>query len=98
MLNKQKLKFLRSLAHDASPIIWIGQHGLSENVQEELQRALDHHELVKIKLRVGERSEREKISQSLCEITGAELVQKIGNTLTVYRANKKEAVISFPKS
>ncbi|NKB38135.1 MAG: ribosome assembly RNA-binding protein YhbY [Gammaproteobacteria bacterium] len=98
MLNKQKLKFLRSLAHEASPIIWIGQHGLSANVQEELQQALDHHELVKIKLRVGERNERDTIAQSLCDITGAEVVQKIGNTLTVYRANKKEARISFPKS
>ena len=98
MLNKQKLKFLRSLAHEASPIIWIGQHGLSPNVLEEVQKALEHHELVKIKLRVGERSEREKVSQSLCELTGAELVQKIGNTLTLYKVNEKEAVINFPKT
>ena len=98
MLNKQKLKFLKGLAHDASPIVWIGQHGLSENVMLELENALDPHELVKIKLRVGDREQREKVSRELCENTGADLVQQIGSTLTLYRANKDRAVISFPKS
>ena len=97
MLSKQRLKFLKGLAHDASPIIWIGQNGLSENVMLELENALDHHELVKIKLRVGDRDEREKASAQICEHTGAELVQRIGSTLTLYRANKDQPVISFPK-
>ncbi len=97
MLNKGQKKYLRSLAHDSKPIIWIGQHGLTGNVLEELDIALNHHELVKIKVRVGEREEREKVCDAICEKMHAELIKKIGNTATVFRRNKEEPVIKLPK-
>jgi RNA-binding protein len=94
-MNKQKLKFLRSLAHERKPYIWIGQHGLTEAVIEELQKALDQHELLKIKLRVGDRDERDKVCDDICDKCDAILIQKIGNTATVFRANKETPVIQF---
>ena len=97
MIDKQQLKYLCSLAHDSKPVIWIGQHGLTDNVLEELNNALDHHELVKIKVRVGDREEREKVTADICEKTSAELIKKIGNTVTVFRRNEEEPVIKFPK-
>jgi RNA-binding protein len=95
MINKQKLKILRSLAHDRKPVIWIGQNGLTENVNEEIIKALDHHELVKIKLRVGDRDARDKVCTSICHESGAELIQKIGNTIVIYRRNENAPVIQF---
>ena len=96
MLNKQKLKYLRSLAHDRKAVIWVGQHGLSDSVLEEINSALAHHELIKIKLRVGDRIERERICDDICVKASADLIQKIGNTVTVYRRNTEVPVIQLP--
>ena len=97
MITKAQRKYLRSLAHERKPVIWIGQHGLTDNVMDEINTALDHHELIKIKLRVGEREEREKVTRDLYSKTKAETIQKIGNTVTLYRRNDKTPVIRFPK-
>ncbi|MFT5133891.1 MAG: RNA-binding protein [Gammaproteobacteria bacterium] len=97
MINKQQLKYLRSLAHDRKPIIWIGQHGLTDNVKEEINIALEHHELIKIKLRVGDRETRDKVCDAICAGSKAALIQKIGNTVTIYRHNDEAPVIQFSK-
>ena len=95
-LTKEQKKFLRSLAHERKVIIWIGQNGLTENLLAEIDSALNHHELVKIKIRVGERELRDEIIESICNHTSALLVQKIGNTITLYKRKKNEPVIIFP--
>lgn len=95
-MNKQQLNFLRSLAHERKPVIWVGQQGLHESVLEEINAALDRHELVKIRLRVGDREAREKICGQICSRTNAVLVQKIGNTLSIYRRNDEAPVLKMP--
>ena len=54
----------------------------------ELDRALDDHELIKVKLAVGDKSAREAVAGELCQKSGAELIQAIGNTLLILRRNK----------
>ena len=95
-MNKHQLKYLRSLANNRKPVIWVGQHGLSDSVLEEINISLAHHELIKIKLRMGKRVERERICDDICVKTRAELIQKIGNTVTVYRRNTEVPVIQLP--
>ena len=95
-LKKEQKKHLRSLAHDLKTIIWIGQNGLTENVMEEINTALNHHELIKIKIRAGERTERDEIAESICEQTSAESIQKIGNVIVLYKKNKKVPKIKLP--
>lgn len=90
-LTHKQEKFLRRLAHDRKPVIWLGQHGLTGNVLAEIEAALDHHELIKIKLRVGERDARASMLDDICTVTGAEQVQIIGNIATVYRKNTRKA-------
>lgn len=97
LLTKKQEKFLRALAHERKPIIWLGNHGLSENVLAELETALKYHELVKVKLRVGDRELRDKTIEELCVKTRAEVVQRIGNIVTVYRKNRKHPGIVLPK-
>ena len=96
MLKKNQLQHLRKLAHNSNPVVWIGQHGLSENVLNEIEAALDHHELVKIKVRVGEREQRNAACDEICKATQATMIKKIGNTLSIYRANPDNPVISLP--
>ena len=97
LLTKKQTNFLRTIAHERKPVIWLGQHGLSENVLTELETALDYHELVKIKLRVGDRVLRNKIIEDICAKTRAEVVQRIGNIVSIYRRNRKHPGITLPK-
>jgi len=53
------------MAHGLKPFVMIGQHGLSESVLAELESTLLKHELIKIKLRVSDREEKQQIVQWL---------------------------------
>lgn len=97
-LNKAQKKYLRTLAHERKTIIWVGQQGLTDSVLSEIDAALDHHELVKLKIRVGERALRDEIAKTICERTSAELIQKIGNMIAIYRKNRTEPEIKLPKA
>jgi RNA-binding protein len=92
-LTEPQRKLLRSLSHPRKPIVAIGRNGLTEPVLIELERALDHHELVKIKVNISDRDERCAAIQTLCERTGAVLIQRIGFVATVFRRNKRHPVI-----
>lgn len=74
----------------------VGQHGLNENVLNELDIALDTHELIKVKI-AAERDERAEITQTLIEKSGAELVQTIGQMSILFRRNDKKPKILLPK-
>lgn len=96
-ITKTQQKFLRSKAHHLKPIIWIGQNGLTESVTAELETALDHHELIKIKLRVGDRELRNKMVDDICQMLHCIKIQGIGSMVSIYRKNHKQPVIELPK-
>jgi RNA-binding protein len=79
-------KQLKSEAHSLNPVVIIGQAGLTDAVLAEIEIALDHHELIKVKIR-AERDERKLISEKICTQTGAELIQSIGQVIVIYRLN-----------
>ncbi len=90
-LTPQQVRALRAEAHrlKLKPVVRVGQHGLSENVMKELEIALDHHELVKLRIPAADNDEKEAIIRGLTEPTGAELVQRIGHVLVLFRKNPK---------
>lgn len=92
-LTEPQRKLLRSLSHPRKPIVTIGRNGLTEPVLHELERALDHHELVKVKVNIADRGDRGAAIQALCEGTGAILIQRIGFVATVFRRNSEHPVI-----
>jgi len=96
MLSRDQIKALRALAHTRKVIVRIGQNGLTDNVLGEIEQALAHHELVKIGIRAGDRAVRDAITAAIIEKTGAETVQKIGNTLVLFRRNRQDPVITLP--
>lgn len=81
------IKQYRAIGHKLKPVLTIAGNGLSESVIAELERALDDHELIKIKLAVGEREARAAVTQELCEQSKAQLIQSIGNVIVVLRRN-----------
>jgi RNA-binding protein len=86
LTNEQK-KAYRAIGHNLNPVVTVASHGLSEGVLEELNRALDDHELIKIKVSVGDRDLKKAVIAELLGITKAMLVQQIGNTALLLRRN-----------
>ena len=89
MLDSASKKKLRAQAHGLKPVIMVGNAGFSEAVLAETEIALDHHELIKVKIR-AERDEREAICEKICHSTHAELIQIIGQIAVIYRKNPKK--------
>lgn len=86
------------MAHDLKPFVMIGQHGLSESVLAELESTLLKHELIKIKLRVSDREEKQQIVDKILIISKAELVQVIGGVLVIYRSFDDNPDIILPRT
>ena len=86
-LNSKERRQLRALAHNLRPVVTVAGKGLSDSVLQEVDRALADHELIKVKISVGDRTQRETIIGALCERSGALLVQRIGNIATLMRPN-----------
>lgn len=85
-LTTERKKYLRQLGHSLKPVVSVAAKGLSETVLKELNRALEDHELIKVKLNVDD---NKAMSQQLCESVNADLVQSIGNIVLIVRAAKK---------
>jgi len=96
-LSKSQIRHLRGLAHSLKPVVMIGQHGLRDSVLEELGIALEHHELIKAKVNVGDRDARDAVIKMVVEQTDAELVQRIGNMAVLFRRNPKKPRIELPR-
>jgi len=95
-LSEKQKKHLRRLAHPMSPIVMLGNAGLTDAVVNELDRALTDHELVKVSARVGERDARNEALAVLAGRTSSELVQRIGNVGVFYRRRKELPQILIP--
>ena len=87
--GSKELRQMRAQAHALRPVVIVAGKGLAPSVLEELERALNDHELIKVKVAVGDRDQREVVITELCEHTGALLVQRIGNIATLLRHNPK---------
>ena len=83
--SQTDIKQLRAIGHKLKPVVTVAGNGLSETVVAEIERALDQHELIKIKLAVGDRSAKTAVAEEICDRSGAEVVQSIGNVILVLR-------------
>jgi RNA-binding protein len=88
-VSADRKKSLRTIGHKLNPIVTIASNGLSEGVLLELNRALDDHELIKVKLGIAERDERKALVAEIVALPNIELIQEIGKVIILYRANKK---------
>jgi len=96
-LSSSQIRYLRSLAHDLSPVILLGNKGASDAVTKELGLALDQHELVKVKLSGGDKDERLAQIAVLAGGTQAETIQTIGHIVVLFRRNVDEPKIALPR-
>lgn len=81
-------KALKAKAHHLEPVILIGQRGLTSALFQELDIALEHHELLKVKIQQGDKELCESYAAQIAKTSGAEFIAKIGRVLVFYRKKK----------
>ena len=62
-----------------------------------MSSALEHHELIKIKVRVGDRDVRDEAIAELAEKSASTLISRVGNIAALYKPRKKNPGIVLPK-
>ncbi|MEJ1096635.1 MULTISPECIES: ribosome assembly RNA-binding protein YhbY [unclassified Pseudoxanthomonas] len=97
VLTSAQTRFLRGHAHDLKALLQIGGKGLTPSFVAELDLALEHHELVKVKVAAEDRETRDAVIAELTGQTGAALVQRIGHTAVLYRPSKDHRHIVLPR-
>lgn len=89
MYPEQKKK-LKKQAHHLKPVVQLGDKGLTDAVIAEIEVALEHHELIKIKVPSEDQDAFKAQIAEICEKTRAEKIQAIGHVLVIYRKSHKK--------
>jgi RNA-binding protein len=85
-LDSARRREFRRIGHHLQPVVTVGDGGVSEGVVAEAARALEDHELIKIRLPAGDRDGRRELIDALCTATDSVLVQTIGRMALIFRA------------
>src|SRR5690625_2914564 len=96
-LNEAQKRHLRRLGHALKPVVMMGSAGLTQAVRAEIDSAMAHHELIKVKLVSEVRQQRQALANDITSKAKAALVQSVGNMILIYRPNpKKKQPIALP--
>ena len=95
LTNKQK-QFLKGLAHSLKPVVQLGQNCLTEGVLAEIDNAINHHELIKVRVTSEDREQKALIVDAIVRETKAIKLQVVGHVLTIYKQSD-ERKIDLPK-
>lgn len=94
--NEQKKRY-RSIGHGLSPVVTIAGNGMTANVLAEIDRALNDHELIKIKLVIEDKDSRKEVVETIVKAMSASVVQEIGKVVVLLRPAKQPNK-NFPTS
>lgn len=86
-LSPKRRSELRSEAHKLSPVVIIGDKGLTDEVIAEIDRSLKAHELIKVRAATDERDARAVWIETICDRLQAHPVQQIGKIFVLFREN-----------
>ncbi|TDK24984.1 ribosome assembly RNA-binding protein YhbY [Luteimonas aestuarii] len=97
-LTAAQTRFLRGQAHDLKAMLQVGGKGVTESLVAEIDGALEHHELIKVKVAAADRDERDALIAQITQRSGAALVQRIGHVAVLYRPSKDRRQIVLPRA
>lgn len=90
-LTSAQRKQLRGLAHDLKPIAQVGRSGITDALVRNIDQAIEHHELVKVRF-MEHRDSKSELTGLLAERLGAQLAGIVGHVAIFYRpASDEEA-------
>ena len=96
-LAASQKRYLRTLAHPLKPVLQVGAKGVSPSLLSELDGALEHHELIKVRVVAEDREMRDAWIEALLEGSDATLVQRVGHIACLYRPRLKDPAIVLPR-
>ena len=97
-LTSAQTRFLRGQAHELKAMLQVGGKGITDALVAEVDLALEHHELVKVKVGGEDRDARDAMIGELASRVGAALVQRIGHTAVLYRPSRDHRQIVLPRA
>jgi len=83
-LNSKQKNNLKAQAHHLTPQIQIGKNGVTPEQITQIKKALDDHELIKIKFN-AHKNQKETLSTEITEKTESDQIDLIGNTVIIYK-------------
>jgi RNA-binding protein len=86
-LSSRERAALRAEAHHLSALVHVGHQGVIPTVKEAIEDAIRTRELVKIQFTRTADVDVKEAAGTLARDLGAEVVQVIGRTATLYRDN-----------
>jgi len=96
MITSKQRSYLRRLANEIDPIFQIGKGGINENMIKQFNDALEARELIKVTVLKNAMADTSDICHQVAEMTGADVVQVIGNKFVLYKESKENKVIELP--
>lgn len=97
-LTNAQTRFLRGQAHGLKAILQVGGKGISQTLVDEVIGALEHHELIKVKIATDDRDGRQQLGEELASRADAAVVQRIGHVLILYRPSLERRQIVLPRA
>ena len=96
-LTSKQRAALRAEAHHLAAAVHIGHQGVSDTVRASLDDALRTRELVKIQFSKNAEIDVKEAANELAQSLGAEVVQVIGRTATLFRERPAKDEESSPR-
>ena len=88
-ISQAKIKQLRTIGHHLKPVGMISDNGITDGTLAELHRALEDHELIKVKFAFEDRDAKKEAIAAVLDHSGATCVQQIGKIALLYRLAKQ---------
>jgi len=83
-LTNAKIRELKARAQLLKPILKMGKDGLSAQFLAEVDKTLQHRELIKVKFEQFKEQKKE-LAISLAEKSGSHLITRVGHVAVLYR-------------
>ncbi len=98
MLSGKQRSYLKKMAHELDPTVYIGKSGLTENIKKEMLTGFEARELVKVKIQEGCTLDPKEVANQMADELDAEFVQAIGRKFVLYRESKDNKKIELPRA
>ncbi len=97
MLTGKQKRFLRAESNHEKPIFQVGKSGVTDNMLEQINDALEKRELIKVKVLQNCLEDKTTVADNIVAGTNAYIVQIIGNNLVFYKESIENKTIVLPK-
>ena len=94
LTSKQRAK-LRGMANTIPALYQVGKDGITENIVEQFQNALEARELIKVHVLENAMADTRDVAEEAARRTGSQTVQVIGSKFILYKQSRENPRIEL---